>query len=212
MHACTYIQHSDQLRSMTPLLIPPCWPALYSSSALTSTRPWSCRSPWDSRGEGAGSNRHLHPVSPSTVCVQMWRTENISPCNRGHPGSQALTQGSPKSWLGTSTNVFQHTDIYTYAHIPAVPVNDLVVAGCMHMDTWQLDHENMICILWHCMHNHDNVNIIKMTITVHKLAEHYMCVAAYSVYDFPPHASTSSTEMSSNGLCPSDHISYITIP
>ena len=44
------------------------------------------------------------------------------------------------------------------------------------MDTWQLDHENMICILWHCMHNHDNVNIIKMTITVHKLAEHHMCV------------------------------------
>ena len=102
--------------------------------------------------------------------------------------------------------------IQIYTHIPAVPVNALVVAGCMHMDTWQLDHENMICILWHCMHNHDNVNIIKMTITVHKLAEHHMRVAVYSVYDFPPHASTSSTEMSSNGLCPSDHISNITIP
>ena len=129
MHTCnTYIQYKHTIHTyirthahtqstvISYILwlhysIHPCWPALYSSSALTSTPPWSCRSPWDSRGEGAGSNRHLHPVSPSTVCVQMWKPENISPCNRGHPGSWTLTQGSPKSWLGASTNVLQHTGI-----------------------------------------------------------------------------------------------------
>ena len=151
---------------------PPCWPALYSSSALTSTRPWSCRSPWDSQGEGTGSNRHLHPVSPSTVCVQMWKTENISPCNRGHPGSRTLTQGSPKSWLRTSTSVLQHIDICAYTGCSSECPCCCRVHAYGHLTVRSRKYDMYI---WHCMHNHDNVNIIKMTITVHKLAEHHVC-------------------------------------